>query len=138
MENGRIVVDEVSQTRAILDAYLARAGFGATPLCGVSTFLKDSISELTVECLIARGPSSMSGIADWVRSAEGGCARATVRNRLGRLVGVGVIERSGERAYPVTPEFLREWIRVVGGEFGSSSRRPGLEWRGRDHAGCGN
>lgn len=58
---------------------------GGLPIRAIEPRIKDPISQLIVESLIVRGPSSVSGVARYVRQVKGTSSRTTIRERLTAL-----------------------------------------------------
>src|SRR3990170_551294 len=88
--------------------------------------LKDDISRHIVSALIERGDRNISQITDAVKARRGTASRRIVRERLGDLVGQGVVVAdSGPRGrtFRVSDGVRARWSQVLG--FPKYGDRPG-------------
>ena len=81
--------------------------------------IKDPISQLVIEAVLTRGPSTVSDIARYVREAKGSSSRTTIRARLVDLEGRQVLRiAEEEHEWALSATFMRRvWgfcARVLG------------------------
>ena len=86
---------------------LTRAG--AVSLRTIDPRLKDTISQLVVEALMARGPQKISQIADCIRSTKGSSSRNSVRQRTSELIRAGIVCSDESHRFGLSQQFLRRW-----------------------------
>lgn len=82
---------------------------GGIPIRAIEPTIKDPISQLVVESLIVRGPSTVSGVARYVKRVKGTSSRTTIRERLASLEISGVSCRcSSGSEWMLTNVFVRQ------------------------------
>jgi hypothetical protein len=67
---------------------LRDAGFS---IRAINPEIRDPISQMCVEAVLARGPMSVSGVARYVKQASGRASRTTIRKRLKALEAKGIL-----------------------------------------------
>jgi hypothetical protein len=86
---------------------LLRAGGLSVSL--IDPTVKDPISRLIVEALMARGPLTVSSIAQYVRQSKGSSSRTTIRARIACLVESRVLTKAEkDRGWALSESFLRQ------------------------------
>lgn len=87
---------------------------GALPVRGIEPSIRDPISQLVIEALMARGPSNISQLAEYVRDAKGSASRMTVRDRLAELLSNGIVSRvpSSDR-WHLRDTFVRRCVQFL-------------------------
>jgi hypothetical protein len=106
---------DIERVLTRLLAQLTRTG--AFSPRSVDPRLQDPTSELIVEALFVEGPSNVSGLAKWIASTRGKCARKTVRIRLRDLSTLGIVAREPGGRYVLSASFTRTWARFLMGEI---------------------
>jgi uncharacterized coiled-coil protein SlyX len=79
--------------------------------------VKDSIAKDIMRLLLDKPGLNISEITEQLRQRRGSASRRIVRDRLGELLGQGmVVERSGkkEKTYEISEAVVRKWSEVLG------------------------
>jgi DNA-binding transcriptional ArsR family regulator len=79
--------------------------------------VKDPISKDIMRLLLDKPGLNISEITEQLRQRRGSASRRIVRDRLGELLGQGlVVERSGkkEKTYDISESVVKKWSEVLG------------------------
>ncbi len=88
---------------------LAMLRGGGVPVRSIEPSLKDPISQLVVEALLAHGAQNISHVAEYVKTTKGTSSRKTVRDRMRSLESAGIVERlESESKWKLTHRFLTQ------------------------------
>ena len=88
--------------------------------------VKDSISREIIEVLFQHGTLNTTEISNILKERRGSSSRKTVRERLQKLVELGVVEcdeKKGEKEYHITESAVRRWLKVLGIDIRSERNR---------------
>jgi hypothetical protein len=104
---------------------------GAIPVRAISPSIRDPISQLVVEGLMVRGPSTVSGVARYVRLIKGASSRTTIRDRLIHLEENGTVCSGESRQQWMLSEtfvrstwaFLNQWTTQADSSFATTHDR---------------
>lgn len=103
---------------------------GGSLIRNIEPRLKDPISQLTVESMLAHGPRNLSQIAVYVKQVKGSSSRTTIRAKIAVLRDEGIVSRLGEtERWVLTDDFVRK----LWGFFSDASHtREGLATNSKD------
>jgi len=79
--------------------------------------VKDPISREIIEILFSCGELNTSRIEEELRKSRGKASRRIVRDRLNRLVELGMVEceeRKNEKVYSISEYAIKKWLKVLG------------------------
>ena len=88
--------------------------------------VKDPISREIIEVLFQHGALNTTEISNILKERRGSSSRKTVREKLQRLMELGVVEcdeKKGEKEYYITESAVRRWLKVLGIDIRSERNR---------------